>query len=619
MTPSNKLLSDLVSFRTYSKYIEPLQRREILEETINRTMQMHLDRFPKLSKQIIKAFKKVHNFEVMPSMRTLQFSGAPIVKNNARGFNCSFTHVDNPRKFSEILFLLLSGTGVGFSIQKRHISKLPKVRKPTEEGSFIIQDSIQGWSQALHALMDAYFNAGVRPVFDFSSIRAKGSKLVTTGSKAPGPEPLKAMLAQVENMLISSIGRNLKSIELHDIICVISDCVLAGGIRRSSLISLFDRDDKDMLKSKAGVWWEKYPHRARANNSVVLPRNEVTFEEFKTVFQACKDSRAGEPGFFWTDDPDMGTNPCVEISLRPDSFCNLSIVNQTGVTTKEELLSRIYSAAFLGTLQASYTDFPYISENWRKTTEEDALLGVSFTGIADSNGVVKDSWLREGARLVLEVNEEYAKKIGINIAARTTCVKPEGTSSCVLGSSSGIHNRKSRYYLRRVQINKDDPLYLYLLFTVPDLVDDAIGVPNTAVVTIPQESPEDAPTDEGSNVLELFNRVMTYNKNWVAPGHRTGANKHNVSCTLSVRDEEWDGLLQPMWEERFNYSGISLFPFDNGTYQQAPFESCTKEMFDSYNKLVKEIDLTKVKEFDNNTKLIESVACSGGACEIVTL
>jgi ribonucleoside-diphosphate reductase alpha chain len=312
----------------------------------------------------------------------------------------------------------------------------------------------------------------------------------------------------------------------------------------------------------------------------------------------------------------MGTNPCVEIGMVSDQFCNLSIVNQTGIQTKEEFMSRVYSAALLGTLQASYTDFPYLSENWKKQTEKEALLGVSFTGIADSNNVVTADWLRQGAKLVLEVNEEYAKKIGINLAARATCVKPEGTSSCVLGSSSGIHNRKSRHYLRRVQINKDDPLYLYLLFTIPDLIEDAVGVPNTAVVTIPQESPEGAPTDDDSTALDLFNRVIKYNKNWVRPGHRSGANTHNVSCTINVRENEWDELLTAMWKEREHYTGISLFPFDNGIYEQAPFESCTKEVFDKYYAMVKDIDLTQVKEFDNNTKLIESVACAGGSCDV---
>jgi ribonucleoside-diphosphate reductase alpha chain len=619
MTPSNKILSDLVSFRTYSKYIPHLERREVLPETINRVMTMHLDKFPKLSKPIMKAFKKVHDLEVMPSMRTLQFAGDPILKNSARGYNCSATTITHPRKFSEILFLLLSGTGVGYSLQKRHISQLPNIRPTTQEGRFVVQDSIQGWSQATQVLMDAYFYGTIRPTFDFSDISPKGTQLNTTGAKAPGPEPLKYMLNEVEKRLKFAIGRQLRSIEVHDIICIISDCVLAGGIRRSSLIALFDRDDYEMLKCKSGSWWEKHPYRARANNSAVLMRGEVTKDEFMELFRTCKDSNAGEPGFFWTNDYDLLTNPCAEISLNPDQFCNLTIVNQTGILSKEDFLSRIYSATVLGTIQASYTNFPYLSESWKRQTEAEALLGISFTGIADSNGIVTAEWLREGAKLALEVNAEFAKKIGINQAARITAIKPEGSSSLVLGSSSGIHSRKSKYYLRRVQINKDDAMYLYLLATVPNLIEDAIGVPNTAVITVPQESPDNAPTEDKETAMQLFNRVMMYQRNWITPGHRSGKNKHNVSVTITPREDEWSELAEAMWDKRDLYTGISLFPFDNGSYQQAPFESCDKDTFDKYYSQVKELDLTQVRERENLTNMIESVSCAGGACEITWL
>jgi len=615
---SNKLLSDIVSVRTYSKYLEQFNRREIFEETVNRTMSMHLDKFPKLSKEITKAFSLVHQFKVMPSMRNLQFSGQPIIKNNARSYNCSFLHIKEARDFAEVLFLLLSGTGVGFSVQRRHTNSLPTVKNPSEEGAFIIQDSIAGWAQAIHVLMDAYLNSSIRPVFDFSSIRQKGALLHTTGARAPGPEPLKYMLSVVESRLKKSIGRKLTSLEVHDIVCIISDCVLSGGIRRSSLISLFDRDDSLMLKCKTGKWWEDHPYRARANNSAMLPRSEVTKEEFFEIFKICKNSGSGEPGFMWTSDPDMdmGANPCMEISLNPYQFCNLSIVNQTGVSSKKDFLSRIYSAAFLGTLQAAYTDFPYVGDRWHTTTEKEALLGVSFTGIADTNGMISNEWLREGAKLVLEVNEKYAKKIGINIASRATAVKPEGSSSCVLGSSSGIHARKGKYYLRRVQINKDDVLHEYLKTMIPELIEDAFGVSNTAVITIPQESPEGAVTEEEEDGIQLFNRVMDYNKNWVAMGHRSGYNKHNVSCTLSLETKEWDKIAELMWKERENYTGMSLFPKDDSVYQQAPFEICTKERFDELNKFIPELDLTKLKEFESKSSLIESVACGGGSCEV---
>lgn len=618
MTPSNKLLSDLVTFRTYSKYLPQLERREIFEETVNRTMIMHLDKFPKLSKEIVKAFSLVHQLKVLPSMRTMQFSGAPIIKNNARGYNCSFTHITDSRKFGEVLFLLLSGCGVGYSVQKHHINQLPIVKPAAEEGMFVVQDSIIGWAQAIHALMDAYLNASIRPMFSFVNIRAKGSLLYTTGAKAPGPEPLKYMLNEVEIRLKAAIGRRLRPIEVHDIICIISDCVLAGGIRRSSLLALFDRDDKEMLNAKTGNWAEKHPYRARANNSALLPRGEVSKEEFMELFKTVEESNCGEPGFYWTNDLEMGANPCVEIGMRKDSFCNLTTINQTGIQSKKDFQSRIYSAAFIGTLQAAYTDFPYLSDNWKKATEQDALLGVSFTGIADMGDSISPDWLEEGAALVLSVNEQYAKKLGINLAARTTALKPEGSGSCTLGSSSGVRRRDGKYSLRRVQINNDDALCQYLKMVIPDLIEDAFGVPNTSVVTIPQEAPDGALTKDTETAQLAFELAIKYNKHWVAPGHRTGANKHNVSCTIDVRPEEWGKLAQSMWREKEYYAGISVFPFDAGSYRQAPFEVCSKEIFDKYNALVKNINLMEIKEFENNTNLLESVACggNGGTCEI---
>lgn len=619
MNQSNKLLSDLVAFRTYAKYLPHVGRRESLEETINRNMQMHLDRFPKLSTDIIRAYRQVHELKVMPSMRALQFSGEAILKNNARQYNCSYLPINDIRSFGESLYLLLSGTGVGFSVQKLHIELLPKVQVPTEEGTYIVHDNIEGWAMAVDALMEAYFFKRIKPIYDFSRIRAKDSYLVTTGAKAPGPEPLKYMLNKVEEILKSAKGRKLKSIEVHDIICIISDCVLSGGIRRAALISLFDRNDHEMLKSKSGEWWVKYPYRARANNSAVLPRNEVTKEEFQSIFKECKDSNSGEPGFSWTNDLHMGFNPCHEISLNPNQFCNLTTINQTGIKDEKDFLKRVYSATLIGTLQASYTEFPYLRPIWQETTEREALLGVSFTGIADASGIVTSELLKKGANLVKEVNEKYAKKLGINIAARTTAIKPEGTSSCVLGSSSGIHARHSEYYLRRFRINKGDSLDNYLRNTIPNLVEDDLFSGTGSVVTIPQKSPDNAILRDRESAEDLLDRAYNYNINWVKEGHREGVNSHNVSCTISVKENEWDDVMKSMWKNREKYSGISLLPFNGGSYKQAPFEECNKETYDQYSELVKVIDLTEVREEQDNTRRTEMVACSGGVCEITTL
>jgi ribonucleoside-diphosphate reductase alpha chain len=616
MNESNKLLSDVVSFRTYAKYISHLQRRETLSETTNRTMNMHLDRFPKLSSEITKAFSLVHDLKIMPSMRSMQFSGEAVISNNSRSYNCSFVNITYQRVFSEILFLLLSGTGVGFSVQNRHVNQLPAIRKPKEEGYFRVHDSIEGWGQSLNMLVDSYFNAGIRPEYDFSGIRPKGSYLVTTGAKAPGPEPLRHMLTEVDKMFANAVGRKLRAIEVHDIICMIADCVLAGGIRRAALISLFDKNNEEMLKCKSGTWWEKAPYRARANNSVVLHRQETTKEEFDYIYNMCRDSNAGEPGVFWTNDYELGTNPCAEIGLNSQQFCNLTSINQTGITNEKEFFKRIKAATIIGTIQASYTSFPYLSENWQIQTEKEALLGVSFTGVADNMGFVTPELLRQGAKLALQTNEEMAKKIGINLAARVSAVKPEGTVSTIVGSSSGVHDRHSQWYIRRIRMNGNDPLAKYLGTVIPELVEQDIFSENGVVVSIPQESPKGSVTREKTTALDMLKRANMYNVSWIKEGHRSGANTHNCSVTISVRENEWDSLREEMWNTRDQYTGVSLLPYDGGTYQQAPFEEISVEKYDQIEKLVKVIDLTKVREIEDFTNRGEIVACGGGACEV---
>lgn len=615
MNPSNKLLSDIVTFRTYAKHLQHLGRRESLEETINRNMMMNLERFPALSRDIIKSYKQVHDLNVMPSMRSMQFGGETILKNHVKMFNCSFATANYIEVFSEVLYVLMCGTGFGGSIQNRHVQQLPPIRKPKEEAKYLVADSIEGWAESVNALMRSYFIGGLRPIFDFSSIREKGSRL-SNGSTAPGAEPLRMMLQLVEQRLKNSIGRKLTSEEVGDIICVIADCVLSGGIRRAAIILLFDKDDELMLKYKYGSWWEKHPYRARANVSAVLHRLFTTQEQFERVYDACIASNCGEPGISWTNDYDLGFNPCHEISLNSNQFCNLTSINLTGVKSEKDLHNRAYSAALLGTLQATYTDFPYLNNKWKETTERESLLGVSFTGIADAM-TITDEQLQKTAQLVLDVNEKYAKKLGINIAARATCVKPEGTMSCVVGSASGIHARYDEYYLRRVRMNKTDALAKYLSSVIPDLVEDDLFSPSGVVVTVPQESPKGSIIRSQETAETLLNRIMKYNKNWVNFGHRTGANKHNVSSTISYKPEEVDLLRTRLWEDREHYTGISLLPYDNGTYKQAPFESCDKETFDKFNNLIKKVNLSEVIEFEDNTKRIEQLACSGGVCEIL--
>ena len=389
MDISQKILSDITIFNKYAKYIPEINRRETWEELVERNMAMHIRKYPQIKEEIKANYKYVFNRQVLPSMRSLQFGGAPIELANNRMFNCAFSPADHPAIFSETMFNLLGGSGVGFSVQKRHTEKLPIVVGPTsKQRRFLVGDSIEGWADAIKVLIKAYTLGKSDPVFDFRDIRPKGARLITSGGKAPGPDPLRICLDKLRSVLNDAVGRQLHPLEVHDMICHIADAVLSGGIRRAALISLFDKDDYDMLSAKSGAWWELNPQRGRANNSVVLNRDEITEDEWFALWKRVEDSGSGEPGVFWTNDYDVGTNPCAEISLRPNQYCNLVEVNVSDVTTQEELNNRVKAATFIGTLQAGYTDFHYLRNVWKDTTEKEALLGVSMTGIA-SGGVLK--------------------------------------------------------------------------------------------------------------------------------------------------------------------------------------------------------------------------------------
>ena len=550
-------------------------------------------------------------------MRSLQFAGKPISLNNSRIFNCSYLPIDDWRSFSEVMFLLLSGCGVGYSVQNHHIEKLPEIKIPTKTRRFLVGDSIEGWADAVKVLMKSYFGiSNSRPKFDFRDIRPKGAELITVGGKAPGPEPLKECLFQIQKVLDrKKDGEQLKPIEAHDIICHIADAVLSGGIRRAALISLFDLHDEEMLTSKYGFWWEKNPQRGRANNSAVVIRSKVRKKDFFQLWDKIVASNSGEPGVYFSNDKDWGTNPCCEIALRPYQFCNLTEINVSDIETQEELNARVKAGAFLGTLQASYTDFHYLRDIWRRTTERDALLGVGMTGIGSGNILKFD--LKEAAQEAKIANAEIAKIIGINKAARVTTVKPSGTSSLVLGTSSGIHAWHNDYYIRRMRLGKNEALYAYLANNNPKLIEDDFFKPTLqGVVSLPQKAPEGAILRTES-ALELLERTKKFNIEWVKEGHRKGDNTNNVSATISVKEEEWENVGKWMWENRKTFNGLAVLPYDNGSYTQAPFEDINEEIYLKMEKYLKNIDLTLVKETSDETDLNNQVACAGGACEIV--
>lgn len=940
---SVEILSEITTYMKYAKYIPEKKRRETWEELCDRNRDMHIKKFPKLKREITEVYDNyVKTKKVLPSMRSLQFGGKPIEVSPNRIFNCAYLPVDHPDAFSETMFLLLGGTGCGYSVQRHHVKNLPPVVGPLKKKKrFLVGDSIEGWADAVKVIVESYFYGKATPVFDFSDIRPKGAALVTSGGKAPGPQPLKDCVHNIKKVFDTVLeergrGTQLKPIEVHDIQCYIADAVLAGGIRRAALISLFSMDDNEMLTSKHGSWWETAPHRGRANNSAVILRHKVLKSDFDSLWDKVVSSGSGEPGVYLSNDKDWGTNPCCftgnmklltnegykhfseleglefhainkngqvvpstvwsngvkdivevktasgdvirctpdhrfltsdgeetvaanlkgkrltkfyskpsifnnefvrlgfiqgdgvtgrltsnahlgceinignndmdihdlfgiekqdgkrtyyvrgynekltdigvspldlpnrtmptdysnmspfdkrsflrgmysangsvikghrvaykttckdlanqlvqalsefeissyvttnkakkvkfsngeyecresydvnistldsvikfaekigfvhgyktealddliltkspyvvsvksageeevfdftldddthwgivegvvahncEIALRPYQFCNLCELNASDVDSQQELNERAKAAAFIGTLQASYTDFHYLRDVWKETTEKDALIGVGMTGIG--SGKVLEFDLSEAANEVKNENARVANLLGINLAARTTTVKPSGTSSMVLGTSSGIHAWHNDYYVRRIRVGKDESIYSYLHNNHPELVEDEYFRPDQqAVIEIPQKAPKDSILRHESPI-DLLNRVGRFNSEWVRAGHRGGQNAHNVSCTISVKDDEWELVGEWMWKNRNNFNGISVLPYDGGTYIQAPFEDISKERYEMMEATLSSIDLTQVIEEDDNTDLSGEIACGAGGCEIV--
>ena len=618
MDISTKILSEITVYMKYAKFLPNKNRRETWTELVTRNRKMHLKKYPELHDEIMKAYKLVLKKKVLPSMRSMQFAGKPIEISPNRVFNCAYLPIDDWRAFSETMFLLLGGTGVGYSVQKHHVEELPEIRKPNpnRKRRFLIADSIEGWADAVKILMKSYFFDGSTIKFDFTDIRPKGARLVTSGGKAPGPQPLKECLVKIKGMLHEkNDGDKLSCLEVHDIVCYIADAVLAGGIRRAALISLFSADDDEMISCKTGNWWELNSQRGRANNSAVLMRHRVTKDFFMDLWKRVELSGAGEPGIYLSNDKDWGTNPCCEIALRPFQFCNLCEVNVSNIESQDDLNERVSTAAFIGTLQAGYTEFHYLRPIWQRVTEKEALIGVSMTGIG--SGTILGYDMKAAAKIVKEENIRVAKLIGINRAARCTTVKPAGTTSLTLGTSSGIHAWHNDYYIRRIRVGKNESIYQYLMEHHPELVVDEYFRPHdTAVIEIPQKAPESA-IMRTESPFQLLERVKKVAVEWIKPGHRSGNNTHNISATISLRDHEWDAAGEWMWKNKDYYNGLAVLPYDGGTYTQAPFEDIDEEIYEKMMGSLTSIDLSNIIEEDDETNLKGELACAGGACEIV--
>ena len=614
----SRLLREIAFLRTYAETL-PNGKKETVEQTYDRVMNMHIDKFPHLAEDIKKTFDVVRRELAMPSMRSMQFAGYPILRSNCRIHNCSYTSIESFKDIADIAWIAMNGSGVGFSVQMRHVSKLPSINTTNSSETFLIPDSKEGWSDSILLLL-------VNPAqnFDYSLIRKKGTPL-STGGTASGPESLALMHDRVRSTLRLAVGRKLRSIEVYDILCHIGDLIVCGGVRRTAMICLFDEFDNEMLSSKYGTWWVENPQRGRSNNSAVIHRDDPeVFGKISKVLDCCFKSNAGEPAVYLTNDYDYGINPCGEISLPPRSFCNLTEINASACQTKEDFFLAAEAAAIIGTLQASYTKFSYIDARWQENCEREALLGISITGQSEAQHILTEENLRKAANIATKVNEEWAKKLNINPAARICCTKPSGSTSAFLGTTSGIHAAHDDFFLRRVRLDKSSPLaqHFYMFF--------GLGEPNSqsvleqewsnvdqVVVTVPIcKKGAIKRGDEGA--IDLLERVKSIHKNWIVPAHKTGANTHNVSVTVSYREEEKEAIKRWMIDNYKVYSGIALLPYNGGSHQQMPFESITESEYNEWVAKYPDNLYMDMIDFSNteDTRKGEA-ACGANGCELI--
>ena len=619
---------EYIAASRYARFVDDINRRETWSETVTRFTEYVFSRTPAISANSAlkdEIFSAIKNLEVMPSMRAVMTAGKSADRDNTCVYNCSYLPIDDPKSFDEAMFILLCGTGVGFSVESKYISNLPDVPEKLYQSNHAIKvhDSKEGWAKALRLIV-AHLYAGEIPQWDISSVRPAGARLKTFGGRASGPQPLIDLFEFTVAMFKGAKGRKLNSLECHDLMCKIGEVVVVGGVRRSAMISLSDLDDERIRHAKAGPWWETAPHRALANNSAVY--NETpTVGKFMEEWLSLYNSHSGERGIFNREaaknavakyghrDPnfEFGTNPCSEIILRPYQFCNLTEVVIRHDDTKETLLRKVRLAAILGTIQATFTKFPYLRKVWQRNTEEERLLGVSLTGIFDNQltctqGEKLNELLNELREEARRTNEEFAGLLGIPKSAAITCVKPSGTVRQLVNSASGIHPRHAKYYIRRVRGDSKDPLTQFLIQQ---------GIPNepcvykptqTTVFSFPQRAPDGLTREDVTPIshLELW---LTYQRHWC---------EHKPSVTISVAEKDWPTVGAWTWENFEEISGVSYLPFDGGTYRQAPYEECTEDEYRSLKQIVPTINWAEFKEITDLTEGAQMLACVAGVCEI---
>ena len=617
----------------YARFLPEKNRREHWNETVARYiayMKDHLkNNYNYNSEETFKElYDAIHNMEIMPSMRAMMTAGPALERDNTAGYNCSYLPIDDPKAFDEAMFILMCGTGVGFSVERQYINKLPEIPEKIYNSDTIItvKDSKEGWAKALRMLI-ALLYSGEQPKWDLSKLRPAGAVLKTFGGRASGPEPLEDLFRFVSKMFKNAQGRKLTSIECHDIMCKIGEVVVVGGVRRSAMISLSNLSDDRMRNAKSGAWWEANVQRSLANNSAVYnekPDVGLFMKEWLSLYE----SKSGERGIFSRDasqrvaakngrrnaEHEFGTNPCSEIILRPYQFCNLTEIIVRSTDTEEDLLRKVRLATILGTFQSTLTHFPYLRKIWQKNTEEERLLGVSLTGIYDSKLLnnYKDS--RLGQRLeamknvAIETNKALAEELNIPVSAAITCVKPSGTVSQLTDTASGIHPRHDPYYFRRVRSDNKDPLTNHLISAGIPAEPDVMKPGSTTVFTFPKKAPKGAMMRSDVSAIDHLELWLAFQRHWC---------EHKPSVTISVTEEDWPSVGAWVWNHFDEMSGVSFLPHDGGTYRQAPYETVSKEQYEELlEKMPKNIEWDSLFEGEDNVEGAQTLACVAGACEI---
>ena len=625
--------SQFISKSRYSRYLPEKRRRENWNETVARYFNFMEDHLLKnnnyaLTRDLRNELEQaVLNLDVMPSMRAIMTAGKALERDNTAGYNCSYLPIDDPKAFDEAMYILLCGTGVGFSVEQRYVNQLPEVPEQLfdSQTTIVVADSKEGWAKALRQLVALLYSGEVAK-WDLSKVRPAGQRLKTFGGRASGPGPLEELFKFTISKFKGAAGRRLSSIECHDILCKIGEVVVVGGVRRSAMISLSDLQDDKMRNAKSGSWWEQNGQRALANNSATYEQKPDT-SQFLHEWTSLYDSHSGERGIFSREasvkqaakngrrDPnyEFGTNPCSEIILRPYQFCNLTEVVVRADDTVDTLKKKVRIATILGTFQATLTHFPYLRKIWQKNTEEERLLGVSLTGILDNKmmGEVSDATaknLEQLRQVAVDTNLQFSTDIGIPQSAAITCVKPSGTVSQLVDSASGIHTRHSHYYIRRVRGDKKDPLSTFMINAGIPAEDCVMRPESTVVFSFPQKSPKGARTRDDLDAIKHLELWMQYQRHWC---------EHKPSVTISVKEDEWMDVGAWVWRNFDEISGISFLPHDGGSYRQAPYEDCTEEQYkELLAKMPKQIDWDSLDEGEDNVEGAQTLACVAGHCEI---